>query len=221
MLIISKNALENSDRKQQELTRDNWDARYIRDPYIPSASEWSLWIVPQAHNIYLSNPTINYGITYETLLILWCDKKYSQDGCIQPQKRNKRLVKWLQLSGCESNLGRKDILVVRKFIKNSLNNSNVNTLYNTKHGLRTPRESFFFQKSRTFGLGQTFWAEIFWGIWGIFGQTIKTILALWVPCSWENVLGCFSYKKTLVLRPKTYYSKITPKYDKGRKEFRK
>ena len=25
----------------------------------------------------------------------------------------------------------------------------------------------FFQKSRTFGLGQTFWAEIFWGIWVI------------------------------------------------------
>ena len=32
----------------------------------------------------------------------------------------------------------------------------------------------FFQKSRTFGLGQTFWAETFWGIWGIFGRTIST-----------------------------------------------
>ena len=27
-------------------------------------------------------------------------------------------------------------------------------------------------KSRTFGLGQTNWAYKFWGIWGIFGQTI-------------------------------------------------
>ena len=41
------------------------------------------------------------------------------------------------------------------------------------HGLRTPRESSF-RKSQTFGLGQTNWADKFWGIWGIFGQTIST-----------------------------------------------
>ena len=35
----------------------------------------------------------------------------------------------------------------------------------------TQREFFF--KFQTFGLGQTFWAEIFWGIWG-FGWTIST-----------------------------------------------
>ena len=35
-------------------------------------------------------------------------------------------------------------------------------------------ERALFQKSRTFGLGQTFWAENFWGIWGIFGRTIST-----------------------------------------------
>ena len=29
-----------------------------------------------------------------------------------------------------------------------------------KQGLRTPTESFFFQKLETFGLGQTNWAEI-------------------------------------------------------------
>ena len=29
-------------------------------------------------------------------------------------------------------------------------------------------------KSRTFGLGQTNWADKFWGIWGIFSQTIRT-----------------------------------------------
>jgi hypothetical protein len=28
----------------------------------------------------------------------------------------------------------------------------------------------FFQKSQTFGLGLTNWAEKFWGIWGIFGR---------------------------------------------------
>ena len=71
----------------------------------------------------------------------------------------------------------------------------------------TPRE-LFFQKSETFGLGQTYWAEILWGIWTIFGQIISTILALWVPCPWENVSGSFSYKKTLVNRSKTYNSQI-------------
>jgi hypothetical protein len=32
--------------------------------------------------------------------------------------------------------------------------------------------------SQTFGLGQTNWADKFWGICGIFGQTISPILAL-------------------------------------------
>ena len=35
-----------------------------------------------------------------------------------------------------------------------------------------------FQKFETFGLGQTNWAEIFQGIWGIFSQTISTIFLL-------------------------------------------
>ena len=34
----------------------------------------------------------------------------------------------------------------------------------------------FFQKSQTFGLWQTFWAEIFWGIWGILVQTNILVL---------------------------------------------
>ena len=68
-------------------------------------------------------------------------------------------------------------------------------------------ERAFFQKLETFGFGQTNWAEIFWGIWGIFDQTISTILALWVPCPWENVAGSFSCKKLRVLGLKH----ITPK----------
>jgi len=44
----------------------------------------------------------------------------------------------------------------------------------TYHGLRTPNEAFFSLKSRTFGLGQAIWANKFWGIWDIFGQTIST-----------------------------------------------
>ena len=41
----------------------------------------------------------------------------------------------------------------------------------TKQGLRTPDEAFF---HGTFGLGQTNWADKFWGIWRIFGQFIST-----------------------------------------------
>jgi hypothetical protein len=32
----------------------------------------------------------------------------------------------------------------------------------------------FFMKSRTLGLGQTNWADKFWGIWVTFGKTIST-----------------------------------------------
>ena len=32
-------------------------------------------------------------------------------------------------------------------------------------------QTVFFQKSQTFVLGQIFWSEILWGIWGIFGWT--------------------------------------------------
>jgi hypothetical protein len=31
----------------------------------------------------------------------------------------------------------------------------------------------FSLKSRTFGLGQTNWADKFWGIWGIFSRTVS------------------------------------------------
>ena len=69
----------------------------------------------------------------------------------------------------------------------------------------TQRELFF--KNYTFGLGQKNWAEILWGIWGISGQTIITLLASWVPCPWENVAGFLSYKKLWFLGLKH----ITPK----------
>ena len=37
-----------------------------------------------------------------------------------------------------------------------------------RHGLRTPNEAFFSSKSQTFELGQTIWADRFWGIWGTY-----------------------------------------------------
>ena len=45
-----------------------------------------------------------------------------------------------------------------------------------EHGLRTFRESFFFSEIQTLGLGQTNWAEHFWGTWGIFSRFIDTTL---------------------------------------------
>ena len=86
-------------------------------------------------------------------------------------------------------------------------------IYSLLHGLRTPRESFFFQKLETFRIGQTNWAKILWGIWGISCQTISTILVLWVPCPWENVAGYLSYKKLWFLglkhiNPKCSQNKI-------------
>ena len=71
-----------------------------------------------------------------------------------------------------------------------------------------------FQKSQNFGLGQANWADIFWDTWGIFGQTISTILALGGPYPWENISGCFSYKKLWFSALKH----VNPKYDIGRKD---
>ena len=58
--------------------------------------------------------------------------------------------------------------------------------YFFNHGLRTPGESFF-PKIWNFWS----WADKL-GIWGIFGQAISTMLALWVPCPWESVAGSLS-----------------------------
>ena len=74
-------------------------------------------------------------------------------------------------------------------------------------------ERAFFQKFETFGLGQTNWAEILWGIWGISGQTISTILALWVPCPLERVAGSLSYKKLWF----SGLNHITLKYSQNKK----
>ena len=56
-------------------------------------------------------------------------------------------------------------------------------------------ERALFKNPKLLGLGRQIGHNFFWGIWGIFGQTISTTLALWVKGPWENVLGCFSYKK--------------------------
>ena len=56
----------------------------------------------------------------------------------------------------------------------------------------------FSLKSRIFGLGQTNWANRFWGI---FGQTISIpILVQWVPCLCFSLFNHYFYKK---IRQKT------------------
>ena len=56
--------------------------------------------------------------------------------------------------------------------------------------------SLFPLKSRTFGLGQTYWADKFWGIWGIFGQTISTHFGKVSPC--VPLFSHYFYKKLSV-----------------------
>ena len=70
----------------------------------------------------------------------------------------------------------------------------------------TARESFF-QKSWTFGLGQAFWAENFWGIKGIFSLTISTYFGtvVWVPCPCFPLFNRYFYKKTKPLYPTSKY----------------
>ena len=51
------------------------------------------------------------------------------------------------------------------------------------HGLQTPRETFFFENPKLFGLEQTNWAQNFKGIWGIFCQFISTHFGTLSPLS--------------------------------------
>ena len=67
------------------------------------------------------------------------------------------------------------IYTLKYFVKVQQKKANVPILLVTDNG---HPERAFFQKFKTFGLGQTNWAEIFGGILGISSQTIGTILAL-------------------------------------------
>ena len=64
------------------------------------------------------------------------------------------------------------------------------------HGLRTPNDGFFHRNSKLFGHGQKNWADKFWGIWGIFGQTFGTHFGTVSP------LSMFSNNQPLVQQQK-------------------
>jgi hypothetical protein len=70
----------------------------------------------------------------------------------------------------------------------------------------------FFIESRTFGLGQTNWTDKFWGIWGIFGQTISTHLRTVRP------LFMFSIIQPLFLQEKSKIFIRDWDFNLGRKE---
>ena len=69
------------------------------------------------------------------------------------------------------------------------------------------QRSLFSLKSRTFGLGQTNWADKFWGLWGIFGQTISTHFGTVIvsPLSMFSIIQPLFLQKTKSLYPHPKY----------------
>ena len=63
----------------------------------------------------------------------------------------------------------------------------------------------FLSKSQTFGLGQTNWAEKFWGIWGIFGRFINTHFGTVSPFSMFYINQSLFLQKTKSLNPNPKY----------------
>ena len=63
----------------------------------------------------------------------------------------------------------------------------------------------FFMKFRTFVLGQTNWADKFWGIWGIFGQTISTNFGTVSSLSMFSIIQQLFLQKTKPLYPHAKY----------------
>ena len=61
------------------------------------------------------------------------------------------------------------------------------------HGLPKPNKAFFQWYPKFLGLCKQIGLINLGVVFGIFGQTISTILAPWVSCPWEDEFGCFSY----------------------------
>ena len=64
---------------------------------------------------------------------------------------------------------------------------------------------FFSSKSQTFVLGQTNWADKFWGIWGIFGWIISTHFGTVSPLSMFFIIQPLFLQKTKPLYPNPKY----------------
>ena len=70
------------------------------------------------------------------------------------------------------------------------------------HGLWTPNEAFFSSKSQSCGLGQTIWADKFWGI---FEQFISTQFGTVSPLSMFSINQPLFLQKTKPLYPNPKY----------------
>jgi hypothetical protein len=68
-----------------------------------------------------------------------------------------------------------------------------------------PNEAFFLLKFRTFGLGQTNWADKFLGIWGIFSGTISTHFGTVSHLSMSSIRQTLFLQKTKSLYPHPKY----------------
>ena len=71
--------------------------------------------------------------------------------------------------------------------------------------LANHRMTYTRQKSRTFGLGQTNWADKFWGIWGIFGLIISPWFGTVSPLSMFSIIQPLLLQKTKPLYPNSKY----------------
>ena len=67
------------------------------------------------------------------------------------------------------------------------------------HGLRMLNEAF------SFGLEETNWSDKFWGIWGVFGQTISTHFGTVSPLSIFSIIQPLFQQKTKPLYPHAKY----------------
>ena len=73
------------------------------------------------------------------------------------------------------------------------------------HGLRTPNEALLSSNSLTFGLGQTIWADKFWGICCIFGRFISAHFGAVSPLSMFSINQPLFLQKTKLLYPNPKY----------------
>ena len=76
-------------------------------------------------------------------------------------------------------------------------------LFHSIHSL-DPRTTDTQRKSQTFGLGQTNWADNFWGISGIFGRTIRTHFGIVSPLSMFSINEPLFLQKTKPFYPMFY-----------------
>ena len=77
--------------------------------------------------------------------------------------------------------------------------ADVGAFFDPIHRQRTPNEALFSSKSQTFGLGQTIWADKFWGIaFGVFSADSSAPLSLFSinqPLILQKKLSLYTYSK--------------------------